>query len=158
MLGLLSLAAAVSLRAEEQKITVVAATNQNLAATSAAVFVTVAGPQPAPIKVKLPGPLGNPKLSGLKRFASQAELDAAFGAGEAKPERAVDFAKEDLVCVGWLAGVPAGQLKWQADAPGGLKFYVEERPSRVRGNVMMIRADWFTVPKGTPVTFGRRAP
>ena len=147
----LCLAGIASVLAEEPKPPAVAPADHGK--TNAAALPAVAeeaGPEPAPIKVKMPGPLGNPKLAGLKRYASQAELDQAFGAGGVTLERAVDFAKEDLVCVGWLAGVPAGRLKWKSSAPDGIKFYVEERPARIHGHVMMVRAEWFTVPKGTP--------
>ena len=97
-------------------------------------------------------------MSGLKRFASREELDKAFGAGEVTLQSEVDFAKDDLLCVGRSVSPPAGKLTWKSSAKDGIAFYVQERPSRIHGNVVMVVDEWFTVPKGTKAVYGKGVP
>ena len=114
-----------------------------------------AGPAPTPIKVKMKGPRGDPKLMGLKRFASQEDLDKTLGAGAVTLPSEVDFAKEDVLCVGWMASPPAGKLTWKSSAKDGIAFSVQRRKSKIHGNVVMVLDEWFTVPKGTKAAYGK---
>ena len=116
------------------------------------------------VKVDLPD-LGKLSASrGITTFHSSEEAEKSLGEGIAKQIAGqIDFAKEDLVLVAWAkVGPPFATLAYEIkDEKDGkvIRFHLQQpKPSRLHGNVAMRVTDFFAVPKGAKVEFGRPTP
>lgn len=71
----------------------------------------------------------------------------------------VDFTKEDLVHVSWgSSGPPFAELRHEVkDEKDGqtITFFLQQPKTLVQGQAYRLGNDFFAVPKGTKVTFGK---
>jgi len=115
------------------------------------------GPTPQSVKVTVTGIPPGAGQPGVQQFGSADEVQKAFANTKITLPDGIDFAKYDVVFVGWgTSGPPFGQLKFKSNVKTGVTFYVQEPAAQIRGQAYKLGADWFLVPKGTKTAFEKK--